>query len=111
MYVRPEGKHLVLIGLEDGNPVPKSPEAVQHGAAEFTDRAIERVTGRLPRLADGGLHGAGSGVDGLTTDQSPSSARLLRTDRTACGSTAASVDRVQDRTRRRGVTGAMDPGG
>jgi sarcosine oxidase subunit beta len=71
MYVRPEGRHLVLIGLEDGNPVLESPEEVRHGAAEFTDRAIERVTGRLPRLADGGLHGAGYGVDGLTPDQQP----------------------------------------
>jgi sarcosine oxidase subunit beta len=71
MYVRPEGKHLVLIGLEDGNPVLDSPEDVQRGAAGFTDRAIERVTGRLPRLADGGLHGAGYGMDGLTPDQQP----------------------------------------
>jgi sarcosine oxidase subunit beta len=61
----------VLIGLEDGNPVLDSPEDVQRGAAGFTDRAIERVTGRLPRLADGCLHGAGYGMDGLTPDQQP----------------------------------------
>jgi sarcosine oxidase, subunit beta len=71
MYVRPEGAQLVLVGLEDGNLVLDDPEDVHRGAEGFTERAVERVTGRLPRLADGGLHSAGYGVDGITPDQQP----------------------------------------
>jgi sarcosine oxidase subunit beta len=71
MYVRPEGSQLVLVGLEDGNPVLDAPDDVHRGAEGFTERAVERVTGRLPRLADGGLHSAGYGVDGITPDQQP----------------------------------------
>jgi sarcosine oxidase subunit beta len=71
MYVRPEGEHLVLIGLEDGNTVVERPADARMGAAGFTDRAVERVAGRLPRLADGGLHSANYGVDGITPDQQP----------------------------------------
>jgi sarcosine oxidase subunit beta len=32
---------------------------------------VERVAGRLPGLADGGLHSAHYGVDGITPDQQP----------------------------------------
>jgi sarcosine oxidase subunit beta len=71
MYVRPEGTTLVLVGLEDGNPVVDGPEHAERGAAGFTDRAVERVVRRLPRLADGGLHSAHFGVDGITPDQQP----------------------------------------
>jgi glycine/D-amino acid oxidase-like deaminating enzyme len=71
MYVRPEGAQLVLVGLEDGNPVHDTPDDVHRGAEGFTDRAVQRVTARLPRLADGGLHSAHYGVDGLTPDQQP----------------------------------------
>jgi len=71
MYVRPEGSHLVLVGLEDGNPVLDSPDEVHRGAPDFTDRAVDRVTQRLPRLAEGGLHSANYGVDGITPDQQP----------------------------------------
>ena len=71
MYVRPEGEHLVLVGLEDGNPVLDDPDRVRRGADGFTDRAVERVAGRLPGLADGGLHSAHHGVDGITPDQHP----------------------------------------
>jgi len=69
MYARPEGEHLFLVGLEDDNPVLDDPDAVRRGAEGFTDRAVERLTGRLPRLADGGLHSANYGVDGITPDQ------------------------------------------
>ena len=71
MYVRPEGEHLVLVGLEDGNPVLDHPDQVRRGADGFTDRAVERVAGRLPGLAEGGLHSAHHGVDGITPDQQP----------------------------------------
>ena len=71
MYARPEGRHLVLVGLEDGNPIRESPDDVHRGADDFTDRAVERLTGRLPGLAEGGLHSANYGVDGITPDQQP----------------------------------------
>ena len=44
---------------------------MQRGAPGFTDRAVDRVIGRLPGLAEGGLHSANYGVDGLTPDQQP----------------------------------------
>jgi sarcosine oxidase subunit beta len=71
MYARPEGGHLVLVGLEDDNPVVDTPDDVRRGAEGFTDRAVERLTGRLPGLADGGLHSSNYGVDGITPDQQP----------------------------------------
>ena len=71
MYVRPEGAHLVLVGLEDGNPVLDSPDEVHRGSPDFTERVVERVTQRLPGLAEGGLQSANYGVDGLTSDQQP----------------------------------------
>lgn len=71
MYARPEGEHLVLVGLEDGNPVLDGPDDVRRGADGFAERAVERITGRLPRLADGGFHSAHYGVDGITPDQQP----------------------------------------
>ncbi len=71
LYARPEGSHLVLVGLEDGNPVLDSPAGVTRGAAGFAERAVERITRRLPRLAEGGFHSAQYGVDGITPDQQP----------------------------------------
>ena len=71
MYARPEGRHLILVGLEDDNPVRDTPDEVHRGADGFTDRAVERITGRLPGLAEGGLHSANYGVDGITPDQQP----------------------------------------
>lgn len=71
MYARPEGHHLVLVGLEDDNPVQETPDEVHRGADRFTDRAVERITGRLPGLTEGGLHSANYGVDGITPDQQP----------------------------------------
>jgi glycine/D-amino acid oxidase-like deaminating enzyme len=71
MYARPEGRHLVLVGLEDDNPLRDTPDEVHRGADGFTDRAVERLTGRLPGLAEGGLHSANYGVDGITPDQQP----------------------------------------
>jgi sarcosine oxidase subunit beta len=71
MYARPEGGRLVLVGLEDDNPVVDTPDEVRRGAEGFTDRAVERLTGRLPRFAEGGLHSSNYGVDGITPDQQP----------------------------------------
>lgn len=69
LYFRPEG-NLTLIGLEDGNPFGESPDLdTDHAAEGFTERAIERICQRVPEMAQGGLHSAHSGFDGITPDQ------------------------------------------
>jgi sarcosine oxidase subunit beta len=72
MYFRPEGHDLVLVGLEDHNPPGTSPDRETSTTAPgFADRVVDRVTGRLPALADGAYHSEHSGQDGLTPDQRP----------------------------------------
>jgi len=72
MYARPEGEHLTLVALEDGNPLGGSPdEPVDSAAPGFIERAAERLVRRLPAMEVAGLHSAHSGVDGLTPDQHP----------------------------------------
>jgi sarcosine oxidase subunit beta len=72
MYARPEGDHLTLVALEDGNPVGGSPDApVDAAAPGFLEKAAERLARRLPAMVDAGLHSAHSGQDGLTLDQHP----------------------------------------
>ena len=69
LYFRPEGG-LTLIGLEDGNPFGESPDAdSDHPTEGFTERAIERICQRIPGMAQGALHSAHSGFDGITPDQ------------------------------------------
>jgi len=71
-YSRPEGEHLTLVALEDGNPLTGDPDApVDSAARGFIDRAAERVVQRLPAFARAGLHSAHSGQDGITPDQHP----------------------------------------
>lgn len=72
MYARPEGEHLTLVALEDGNPLGGSPDApVDAAAPGFLEKAAERLSQRLPAMEDAGLHSAHSGQDGLTPDQHP----------------------------------------
>lgn len=71
-YSRPEGEHLTLVALEDGNPLTGDPDAPVDAAARgFIDKAAERVVQRLPQFARAGLHSAHSGQDGITPDQHP----------------------------------------
>jgi len=71
-YSRPEGEHLTLVALEDGNPLTGDPDApVDSAARGFIDKAAERVVQRLPAFARAGLHSAHSGQDGITPDQHP----------------------------------------
>jgi glycine/D-amino acid oxidase-like deaminating enzyme len=72
MYFRPEGSDLVLVGLEDHNPLGDDPDRDTSSAAHgFADRVVDRVLGRLPGLVDGSYHSDHSGQDGLTPDQRP----------------------------------------
>jgi sarcosine oxidase subunit beta len=71
-YSRPEGEHLTLVALEDGNPLTGDPDApVDSAARGCIDKAAERVVQRLPAFARAGLHSAHSGQDGITPDQHP----------------------------------------
>lgn len=69
MYFRAEG-NLMLVGLEDGNPLGESPDNdASHARPGFVERAIDRLCGRVPVMERGGLHSAHGGYDGITPDQ------------------------------------------
>jgi sarcosine oxidase subunit beta len=71
-YSRPEGEHLTLVALEDGNPLEGDPDApVDAAAPGFLARAAERIVRRLPQFGRAGIHSAHSGQDGITPDQHP----------------------------------------
>ena len=71
MYFRPEGRELTLVALEDGNEIGDfSPDReTASTAAGFAERVAERLTRRMPELAEGTLHSMHSGQDGITPDQ------------------------------------------
>ena len=70
MYFRPEGRELVLVGLEDHNPTDGSPDRDTADAApDFRERVTERIVRRIPDMGDGTFRSAHSGQDGLTPDQ------------------------------------------
>jgi sarcosine oxidase subunit beta len=72
MYARPEGEHLTLVALEDGNPLGGSPDApVDAAAPGFLEKAAGRIAERWPAMNDAGLHSAHSGQDGITPDMHP----------------------------------------
>lgn len=70
MYFRPETGGLTLLGLEDGNPVGKSPEQFPDSVSpDFVDRAVARICERIPLMERGSLHSTHGGMDGITPDQ------------------------------------------
>jgi sarcosine oxidase subunit beta len=70
VYFRPEGRELLLVGLEAGNVVGGSPDRPMESLAETTvEEMIERVCRRLPWMADGTFRTAHGGQDGITPDQ------------------------------------------
>ena len=70
MYFRPEGADMVLIGLEDDSQMGGSPDReTAEAAADFRDRASERIIRRIPGLIEGTFRSSHSGQDGLTPDQ------------------------------------------
>jgi len=72
MYFRPETGGLMLVGLEDGNPLGESPEGdTDHAQKGFVERAIERICQRVSVMENSYLHTAHGGYDGLTPDQHP----------------------------------------
>jgi len=72
MYFRPETGGLMLVGLEDGNPLGDSPDGdTDHAIKGFVERAIERICQRVPIMENSYLHTAHGGYDGITPDQHP----------------------------------------
>jgi len=72
MYFRPETGGLMLVGLEDGNPLGDSPEGdTDHAIKGFVERAIDRICQRIPLMENSYLHTAHGGYDGITPDQHP----------------------------------------
>lgn len=69
MYFRPESGGLTLVGLEDDNPLGRSPdEDTGRPLPGFVDRAVDRICGRIPDMVYGSLHSAHAGFDGITPD-------------------------------------------
>jgi sarcosine oxidase subunit beta len=71
-YFRPEGRELMLVGLETGNEVGGSPDR-PIGVADTTtvEEMIARVCARLPWMSAGTLRSSYGGQDGITPDQHP----------------------------------------
>ena len=71
MYFRPEGRELTLVALEDGNEIGDfSPDRETASTAPgFADRVADRLTKRMPMIAEGELTSRHSGQDGITPDQ------------------------------------------
>jgi sarcosine oxidase subunit beta len=73
VYFRPEGRELLLVGLEAGSEVGGSPDRPLDGPdPAAVEDMIRRVCERLPWMADGTFRAAHGGQDGITTaDQRP----------------------------------------
>jgi sarcosine oxidase subunit beta len=71
LYLRPEGRSLVLIGLEDGNKVDDRPDDSSPADPAFVDHVVDRIVRRVPSFVDSSYHGSHGGTDGISPDQRP----------------------------------------
>jgi len=73
VYFRPEGRDLLLVGLEAGSEVGGSPDRPLDGPdPAAVEDMVRRVCERIPWMADGTFRTAHGGQDGITTaDQRP----------------------------------------
>jgi sarcosine oxidase subunit beta len=70
VYFRPEGRELMLVGLETNNEIGGSPDRpLGQMRSDAIELMIERVCSRLPWMAGGDLRTAHGGQDGITPDQ------------------------------------------
>jgi sarcosine oxidase subunit beta len=71
-YFRPEGRDMMLVGLESGNVVGGSPDRpLQSFGASTVETMIDAVCARVPWMAEGTFRTAHGGQDGITPDQRP----------------------------------------
>ena len=69
-YFRPEGRELMLVGLEAGNVVGGSPDRpLAPLRPEIQETMVARVCARVPWMAGGTFRTAHGGQDGITPDQ------------------------------------------
>jgi sarcosine oxidase subunit beta len=72
VYFRPEGRELMLVGLETDNEFGGSPDRPMAPMPESTtEEMIVRVCARVPWMAAGTLRTTHGGQDGITPDQRP----------------------------------------
>ncbi len=70
VYFRPEGRDLLLVGLETHNQLGGSPDLpVDVADPTFVEEAAERLCRRVPWMALGDVRTAHGGQDGITPDQ------------------------------------------
>ncbi len=71
-YFRPEGRGMMLVGLESGNVIGGSPDRPLEGMSEATVATmVDAVCARVPWMAEGTFRTAHGGQDGITPDQRP----------------------------------------
>jgi sarcosine oxidase subunit beta len=69
-YFRPEGRELMLVGLEAGNEIGGSPDRPASPLREaIREEMVTRVCARLPWMSAGTFRTAHGGQDGMTPDQ------------------------------------------
>ncbi len=70
VYFRPEGRELMLVGLESGNEVGGSPDRPLAPQSEATiGTMVDGVCARVPWMANGTFRTAHGGQDGISPDQ------------------------------------------
>ncbi len=70
VYFRPEGRDMMLVGLESGNTIGGSPDRPQEEMSGATlDAMVDAICARLPWMEAGTLRTAHGGQDGITPDQ------------------------------------------
>ena len=70
VYFRPEGRDLMLVGLESGNEIGGSPDRPLEGQSVATiDTMVDAVCARVPWMAGGTFRSSHGGQDGITPDQ------------------------------------------
>ena len=73
VYFRPEGRDMMLVGLEAGNEVGGSPDRLLTSPRQASvEEMVARVCARVPWMSEGTLRTGHGGQDGITTaDQRP----------------------------------------
>jgi sarcosine oxidase subunit beta len=73
VYFRPEGRDMMLVGLEAGNEIGGSPDRpLTATRPDSVEEMVKRVCARIPWMADGTFRTSHGGQDGITTaDQRP----------------------------------------
>lgn len=70
VYFRPEGRELLLVGLETGNEIGGAADDPMPGYdPDVLEPMVDRLCERVPWMAEGDFRTANKGQDGMTPDQ------------------------------------------